>query len=31
MALGIYIGIGGSGVKSLARLKAKIHESYTDK
>ena len=31
MAQGIFIGIGGSGVKSLARLKAKIYESYTDK
>lgn len=28
---GIFIGIGGSGVKSLARLKAKIYESYADK
>ena len=31
MAQGIFIGIGGSGVKSLARLKAKIYESYSDK
>ena len=31
MAQGIFIGIGGSGVKSLARLKAKIYESYIDK
>jgi len=31
MAQGIFIGIGGSGVKSLARLKAKIYESYQDK
>ena len=31
MAQGIFIGIGGSGVKSLARLKAKIYESYADK
>lgn len=31
MAQGIFIGIGGSGIKSLARLKAKIYESYTDK
>jgi hypothetical protein len=31
MAQGIFIGIGGSGVKSLAKLKAKIYESYTDK
>ena len=31
MAQGIFIGIGGSGVKSLARLKAKIYESYPNK
>ena len=31
MAQGIFIGIGGSGVKSLARMKAKIYESYADK
>lgn len=28
---GIFIGIGGSGVKSLAKLKAKIYNSYKDK
>ena len=31
MSHGIFIGIGGSGVKSLAKLKAKIYESYSDK
>ena len=31
MRQGIFIGIGGSGVKSLARLKAKIYETYPDK
>lgn len=28
---GIYIALGGSGIKSLARLKAKIYAEYSDK
>ena len=31
MKPGIFIGIGGSGVKSLSKLKAKIYNSYKDK
>jgi hypothetical protein len=28
---GIYIALGGAGIKSLARLKAKIYAQYSDK
>jgi hypothetical protein len=27
----IYISLGGAGIKSLARLKAKIYAEYSDK
>lgn len=29
--MGIFLALGGSGIKSLARLKAKIYAEYSDK